>query len=85
MGFRGYIVPRPGLGGPGVRGPERVQVSALSFGVAPCGVCMGLNFSEDLFNFFCPSTNFGQKFGLNFDEYLFFFSFFMFFFFLFFT
>ena len=51
-GFRGYIVPRPGLGGPGVRGPERVQVSALSFGVAPCGVCMGLNFSEDLFYFF---------------------------------
>ena len=29
-GFRGYIVP-----GPGPRGPERVQVSALNFGIAP--------------------------------------------------
>ena len=34
----------PDLGGHG-----RVQVSALSFGVARSGVCMGLNFSEDLF------------------------------------
>ena len=29
-GFRGYIVP-----GPGPRGPGSVQVSALSFGIAP--------------------------------------------------
>ena len=29
-GFRGYIVP-----GPGPRGPGRVQVSALDFGIAP--------------------------------------------------
>ena len=36
-GFQGYIVPGPGLSGPG-----RVQVSALSFGVAPSGVFMGL-------------------------------------------
>ena len=55
-------------------------MSALSFGIAPCGVCMGLNFSEDLFYFFCPSTNFGQKLGLNFDEDLFFFLFLCFFF-----
>ena len=29
-GFRGYIVP-----GPGLKGPGRVQFSALSFGIAP--------------------------------------------------
>ena len=25
----------PGLGGPGLKGPGRVQVSTLSFGIAP--------------------------------------------------
>ena len=54
-------------------GPGRVQVSALNFGVASSGVCMGLNFSEDLF-FFGPHrfwaknrTNFQWKlfFGLH--------------------
>ena len=34
-GFKGFIVPGPGLGGPGIQGPGRVQVSALSFGIAP--------------------------------------------------
>ena len=29
-GFKGYIVP-----GPWPRGPERVQISVLSFGIAP--------------------------------------------------
>ena len=32
-GFRGYIVPGPR--GPGLKGPGRVQVFALSFGIAP--------------------------------------------------
>ena len=31
------------------QGPRRVQVCALSFGVAPSGVFFGLSFSEDLF------------------------------------
>ena len=46
-GFRGYIVPRHGP-----RGPGRVQVSALIFGVAPSGVFMGLNLSKDFFLLF---------------------------------
>ena len=41
-GFRGTSYPGPGLGGPGLSGPGRVQVSALSFGVAPSGGFMGL-------------------------------------------
>ena len=45
-GSGGTSYPGPGIGGPG-----RAQVSALSFGVAPSGVCMGLNFSEDLLCF----------------------------------
>ena len=64
---RGYIVPGPR--GCELRGPGRVQVSALSVGDASSGVFMGLNLSEDLFFFlFCPSPNFGQKIGLNFRE-----------------
>ena len=36
-GFRGYIVPGPVRGGLGLgrKGPGRVQVYALSFGIAP--------------------------------------------------
>ena len=34
-GFRGYIVPGPGPSGPRLKGPGRVQVSALSFGITP--------------------------------------------------
>ena len=33
--FKGYIVLGPGPRGPGLKGPERIQVSALSFGIAP--------------------------------------------------
>ena len=33
----------PGLGGLGLRGPRKVQVSAVSFGATPSGVCMELN------------------------------------------
>ena len=62
-GIQGYSYP-------GLRGPGKVQVYALSFGVAPSGVCVGLNFSEDLF--FWSSPNFGQKIGLKFSEDLFF-------------
>ena len=53
-GFRGYIVP-----GPGPRGPGRVQVSALSLGIAPRGV-------------FRPAPNLGKIMGLNLSEALFF-------------
>ena len=41
---------RGGSGGasyPGLEGPGRVQVSAISFGVAPSAVFMGLNLSEE--------------------------------------
>ena len=31
----GTSYPSPGLGGPGLKGPGRVQVYALSFGIAP--------------------------------------------------
>ena len=34
-GFRGFIVPGPGPRGPELKGPGRVQVSALCFGIAP--------------------------------------------------
>ena len=34
-GFRGYIVPGLSPRGPGLKGPGRVQVSALSIGIAP--------------------------------------------------
>ena len=58
-GFRGYTsYPGAGLGGPG-----RVQVSALSFGVAPSVVFIGLNLSK-----ICSSPNFGQKIGLNWQK-----------------
>ena len=43
-----HRTPGPGLEEPGLRGPGRVQVFALSFGVAPGGIFMGLNLSEDL-------------------------------------
>ena len=71
-GFRGYIVPGPGLGGPG-----RVKVVTSSFGPT------GPNMSEDLFYvwskfewrpFFWSSPNFGQNSGPNLSEDLFFFG-----------
>ena len=34
-GSGGTSYPGPGLGGPGLKGPVRVQVSALSFVIAP--------------------------------------------------
>ena len=39
--FRGYIVPGPGPSGPRLKGPGRVQLPTLSFGIAPWGVFRG--------------------------------------------
>ena len=56
-----------------LKGPERVQVSTLSFFPSSFfGQKIGLNLSEDLF--FCSSPNFGQKFALNLSEDLLFFA-----------
>ena len=79
-GSGGTSYPGPGPGGPGLRGPGRVEVVASSFGrnfFLPCpssipdfGKKIGPNVSEDLF-FFCSSPNFGQKMGPNLSENLF--------------
>ena len=79
-GFRGYIVPGP-TSYPNLRGLGRVQVSALSLGIAPRGVFrlapnfgqkIGPNLSEDFF--FCYSLNFGQTIGPSLSETLFVFA-----------
>ena len=79
-GFRGYIVPGP-TSYPNLRGLGRVQVSALSLGIAPRGVFrlapnfgqkIGPNLSEDFF--FCFSLNFGQTIGPSLSETLFVFA-----------
>ena len=84
-GVQGYIVP-----GPGLRGPGRVEVVATSFkqnfffclalnlslflgkkSSPNFGQKIGPNLSEDLF-LFCSPPNFGQKIGPNLSEDLFF-------------